>query len=367
MRNVMKAVAAAVMALLPAAPAAAQDWKAEWNKTVEAAGQEGTLLFWSQPNRAAQEFIAREFPKAFPKISVSLSAISTPEFIARIRTERGAEKYLWDVALAGPPGGYVLAHDGVLDPVQAEFLDPEIGNPDNWGGWHYAFGDIEGKYVFAMCNFIAGPWYDSLKIPPDAAERLGLKLLLDPGMKGKIAWHDPTVIGAGQPYALLMRSKLGDDGLKQLITEQAPTFYREQFQVVEAMARGTAWITLGPPVRSLIAPYSQAGVKTDVRTLGPGPDNNIQEIGGSGLFVFKNRPHPNATRVFINWLLSRDVQYAMAKATDQASRRRDVPQTTLPDETPVRGAAYIQPQREETAPALQAALSLVTEDRKIAK
>ncbi|HEY3920149.1 MAG TPA: extracellular solute-binding protein [Stellaceae bacterium] len=358
---------AAAIAALTASAAAAEDWKTDFAKTVEAANQEGTLLFYSQPNKAAQDYILTEFPKAYPKIHVSLSAIGGAEFIARIKTERGAGKYLWDVALAGPPVGYILAHADILDPVMPEFVDPEIRNPDLWGGWNNAFTDIAGKYEFAMANFIAGPWYDALKIPPEKVEQLGLKLLLDPSVKGKIAWHDPAVQGAGQPYTLLLRAKLDDDGLKQIITEQKPTFYQDQFQVVEAMARGTAWIGIGPPVRSLIAPYSQAGVKTDIRNFGVSPDESLQEIGGSGLFVFKNRPHPNATRVFINWLLSKDVQYGMAKATEQASRRLDVPPTTAPDETPIRGATYLQPQREDSMQAMNAALALAAEDRKLVK
>lgn len=133
------------------------------------------------------------------------------------------------------------------------------------------------------------------------------------------------------------------------------------------MARGTAWIGIGPPVRALIAPYVQAGVKTDIRNFGPTPDLALQEIGGSGLFVFKDRPHPNATRVFINWLLTKDVQYGLAKATEQASRRLDVPLTTAPDETPVKGATYLQPQREDATQALQSALALAAEYRKLAR
>lgn len=358
---------AAACAAISLSTASAQDWKADFTKTVDAAGQEGTLLFYSQPNKAAQDYILTEFPKAYPKIKVSLSAIPGAEFIARIKTERGAGKFLWDVALAGPPVGYILAHADILDPVMPEFVDPEIKNPDLWGGWNNAFTDVGGKYEFAMANFIAGPWYNALKIPPAKVEQLGIKLLLDPSIKGKIAWHDPAVQGAGQPYTLLLRAKLGDDGLKQLITEQKPQFFLDQFQVVEAMARGTAWIGIGPPVRSLIAPYVQAGVKTDIRNFGASPDESLQEIGGSGLFVFKDRPHPNATRVFINWLLSKDVQYGMAKATEQASRRLDVPVTTAPDETPIKGATYLQPQREDSVQAMSAALALAAEDRKLVK
>src|ERR1700743_3394918 len=119
--------------------AAAQDGKAAWQKTVEAANAEGTVLFYSQPNQAARDFILREFPKAYPNIKVSLSVMDGAGFIGRVRTERGAGKFLWDMALAGPPVGYALAHDGSLDPVLPEFVDPEVNNPDAWGGWANAF------------------------------------------------------------------------------------------------------------------------------------------------------------------------------------------------------------------------------------
>jgi ABC-type glycerol-3-phosphate transport system substrate-binding protein len=113
--------------------------------------------------------------------------------------------------------------------------------------------------------------------------------------------------------------------------------------------------------------YTKAGVKTDIRSFGNSPDNNLEAIGGGALFVFKDRPHPNATRVFINWLLGKDVQYGMAKATEQASRRQDVPITTQPDETPIRGAQYVQPQREDVAPAVRQTVQFIGEIRKSAK
>ena len=352
---------------LAAGPAAAQDWHAEWQKAIDAANAEGSLTLYSQPNQDARNYILKEFPKAFPKIKVSLSVLNSPEFVTRIRTERGAGKYLWDVALSGPPGGIILSHDGILDPVLPEILDPETKNPDLWGGWHGAFMDTAGQYVFAMAKFIAGPWYNALKIPPEKVSSEGLKLLLDPSLKGKIAWHDPTLSGSGTSYAYLLRVKLGDDAFKTLILDQKVDFVPQQFQVVDAVARSTAWVGIGPPVRSLIGTYTKAGVKTDMRNFGNGPDDSLEAIGGGALFVFKDRPHPNATRVFINWLLGKDVQYGMAKATEQASRRQDVPPTSAADETPIRGAEYVQPQREDTTPAVRQTIQLINEWRKAAR
>ena len=47
--------------------------------------------------------------------------------------------------------------------------------------------------------------------------------------------------------------------------------------------------------------------------------------GGSGhLVVLKNAAHPNATRVFVNWFLSREGQEVYTRAMHQATRRLDV-------------------------------------------
>ncbi|HET7552472.1 MAG TPA: hypothetical protein VFK04_14375, partial [Gemmatimonadaceae bacterium] len=91
---------------------------------------------------------------------------------------------------------------------------------------------------------------------------------------------------------------------------------------------------------------------------------NDVTIGGSTFYVVKNRPHPNATRLFLNWFLTREVQDGFAKATDQNSRRTDVPSVADADATPIPGAKYLSPQREEHVEALQDAVRFVTEVRK---
>lgn len=40
--------------------------------------------------------------------------------------------------------------------------------------------------------------------------------------------------------------------------------------------------------------------------------------------MLKNAPHPNATRVFVNWLLSKEGQNTLAKMQSQSSWRSDV-------------------------------------------
>ena len=358
----MRLVPVIVLVLGWAGVAMAQD-----AKTIAAAEAEGSLVIYSQPNLLAQQYVQREWTKLHPTIGVTMTVMPSSQFVVRFRTERQSGKFFWDIGFAGGEGGYILSKEGAIDPFLPELVDPGVNDPAIWGGWDEAFVDVAKKYVFAMSRYIRGPWYNAAFVAPEKVASQGLKVMLDPAYKGKTMWNDPLVPGTGQTQALVMRRELGDEGLKQLVIDQKMVFVQQQQQVVEAMARGTAWIGLGAPVKGLIQPYLQAGVKADIRSFGTKPNVNIESIGGSTLYVFEHRPHPNATRLFINWILSEKVQADLGKLLDQDSRRRDVPPTADADETAIPGAKYYAFQREEYLSELKEAVELIRQLRQQAQ
>jgi len=362
MRRFVVAAALAVFAL----PAAAADFKSDWAKLVTEAEKEGEVVLHSQPNQAFRNFIAQEFAKAYPKIKLSIDATPEMQFWARIRTERQADKFLWDMSVGGASTGYTLSKEGIVEPLLPELIDPDVNKPELWGGWDDAFMDVDKKYVLSVTAYVASPFYNAQMIAPERVAKEGFKLLAAPDMKGKVYWQDPTVPGGGRNYIELFRKTFGEDGFKRFVTDQA-TFVAQQHQVVEAMARSVAAVGIGPPVRSLMAPYNQAGIKIDLRTFGTDPAVAVLSAGGSTVYVYTRRPHPAATRVFVNWFLGRDVQYALAKVLQQRSRRQDVPETAEPDEIPQKGVKYFAPQREENIDRQEDNMKLVGELRKTAK
>jgi iron(III) transport system substrate-binding protein len=342
--------------------------KAAWDQTVAAAEKEGSVVVNSQPNLVWRDFIVKEFAKAYPKIELSFSMIPSQQFVARVRLERQTGKYLWDLAAAGAAAGFALYKDGAIDPLLPELIRPEVNNPAVWGGWDEAFVDIPRKYVFSMSAFVLSPYYNVAHVPHDEVAQLGLRVMLDPAYAGKTAWQDPGVPGSGQSYATLMRT-LGDDNLRKLLVDQKAMLFAQQQQVVDAMARATAWFGIGPSVSALIAPYVQAGAikAEDIQPFGNKPEVSIISIAGNCLYVFNQRPHPNATRVFVNWILQKDVQSNLAKAIQQDSRRQDVAPTEPPDQAPIKGAKYSVPQREEAYAQLLSDAKFIDELRKTAK
>lgn len=348
------------LAMVVATPASA-DWPAERTKLIAAAEQEGSLVVFALPNTVMREFVVRQWNAAFPKIALQANVIGQPQFIARIRTERSAGKYLWDVAFSGHPAGYVLAKQGALDPILPELIDPEVNDPKVWGGWDQALVDEAEKYVFSMSAYLSSGSYDALHVPPEEAERIGPKIMLRPEYKGKIAWENPLVPGAGKTQGFFIHRALGDEGLRKLILNQKVVITSQQHDVVEAMAHGTAWFGIGPPVKMLAEPYVKAGVKLDIRSFGRDPDQAVLTHGGQTLYLFNKRPHPNATRLFVNWILTKDMQTRIAQATTQGSRRLDVPPVGDPDTTPIPGAKYDAPQREAFQKRVDATSEMVRE------
>jgi len=57
-------------------------------------------------------------------------------------------------------------------------------------------------------------------------------------------------------------------------------------------------------------------------------DGNSAGLGA--VVAMKGSPHPNAARVFVNWLLSQEGQRSYAEAASVTSIRKDVPDFTNP-------------------------------------
>ncbi|HEY3918875.1 MAG TPA: extracellular solute-binding protein [Stellaceae bacterium] len=360
-------MAAALLVLLPVASSRGADWATERASLAAAAAKEGELDLFSQPNLAARTFLAAAWAKAYPQIKLSITATAGSQIVGRVRIERAAQKYLWDVVMTGSTIGFEMAKDGFVDPFLRELRDPAVSDPAIWGGWDQAFVDNAKAYVFSTNLALKSPVYNALKLSPDKVAKEGLQILFDPVLKGKIYWHEPSVPGPGQQFAFYLARRFSEDELRRFIRDQKPVFVADQNQVIDALAHGAAWMGLGPGnSHALLEPYIKAGVPIDLRKFGNAPELNDITLGGSTLWVMKNRPHPNATRLFVNWLLSKAVQEGFAKATEQNSRRSDVPSVADADGTPVPGAHYVAPQEEANMPLMDKALAEVAAIRKSA-
>jgi ABC-type Fe3+ transport system substrate-binding protein len=117
-----------------------------------------------------------------------------------------------------------------------------------------------------------------------------------------------------------MLSVKGEEYLRNLVGQKL--FVAQDLRLLgENLSSGKIAVALGIGYSELL-PFIKAGLP--VAAL-PYPKEGLYTTGGNGhLMVIKNPPHPNAAKVFANWLLGRDGQEIFGRTMAVGSRRLDV-------------------------------------------
>ncbi len=207
---------------------------------------------------------------------------------------------------------------GAVDPLESHWILPEVKDPKHWWGGH-VWTDNTKRFAYSPFAFMQDNiWYNTEQIKPD--EIRVYDDLLKPKWKGKIGLWDPRQGGASAgKWAFLWATK-GEAYLKKLI-EQVSLIAADRRQVADSLAKGTIAISIGPTYYSFVS-YVKSGLP--VKPLPPIKEGTYVSMGNGGPVVIKNSPHPNATKIFVNWLLSKEGQEIYSLAQGQATRRLDV-------------------------------------------
>jgi iron(III) transport system substrate-binding protein len=297
-------------------------------------------------------FLTTEFQRAYPGITLEYTSAALPQFAARVEAERASGQYLWDTYFWGPGGElFKLAAQGVFDPILPALILPEVGDAAAWGGWDKVFLDSEQQYAFAFRGEVGTIGYNAKQVSAD--ELKDLSALLDPKFKGKIAWWDPRISSGGSVFGAFFVHRMGEDALRRLLVEQEPVLVANNTDVAERLARGSQIIALPTVGEDTLKPFVDAGLQLDIRQSGQEPEQSYVNVGWSTAMLFNQAPHPNAAKVFLNWLLSRETQTKIADQLGHNSRRVDVPAANEA-KRPLPGVEYFMPQSESPGAALRA-------------
>jgi iron(III) transport system substrate-binding protein len=351
-----KLFVAAALTVACAMPVAAQE--TDWNKLVAAAKKEGEVTMFQSGNPGRRQWLMELWRKDYPEIKIDPTMLVGSAMLHRIKVEREAGKHLWDLSIGGPTALYDLIQNNILDPVVPELVLPDVKDEKVWGGWNDAFYDKERKYILAVLNDFEPIWFNAKLVPPAEVKEKGIRILLDPKYRNKTIWTDPRDGGPGQSFAVALHKILGDADYRKFIVEQKPLIFRAGDQATEAMVRERGVFFIGPVLSDRLRQYEQAGMKFDMRPLGNEPEHGFLGTNGVSVALFNKRPHPNATRLFVNWLLSKTVAHELAQIQRMNSRRSDVPNVTGPELTAIPGKTYVEPQRAEMLEYFQKVVEL---------
>jgi ABC-type Fe3+ transport system substrate-binding protein len=211
-----------------------------------------------------------------------------------------------------------MLSEGILEPIEPLMLLPEVKDPKQWWAGH-VWVDNTKRFVYSSLAYQSESlWFNSQLMKAEDAR--SFDDLLHERFKEQIGMLDPRTPGSGASMWSYLREIKGEEYLRRLVGQKL-ALSRDQRVLAEILAKGSISLVLGLTYYSY-APFIKAGLP--VAPL-PTPKEGVYVSGGSGhLVVLKNAPHPNATKLFINWFLSREGQEVYTRAMRQATRRLDV-------------------------------------------
>jgi iron(III) transport system substrate-binding protein len=292
---------------------------ADWDKVVDAAKKEGRVIVSIPTSAELRKEFESGFRSKYPGIELELNVARGASNINKIVEEQKAGARNVDLHVGGTTSIITgLLGNQLLEPVMPSMVLPEVLDEKNWWGGHI-WADNAKKYIYGFTAYMTETvWYNPDLVKPE--EITSWDSLLDPKWKGKIAILDPRTPGSGEStWAFLLRVK-GESYLSKLAAQEM-LVGRNLRQLGESVARGKSAVSIGLSYYTYL-PFIKAGLA--VKPVSTIKEGYYAASGSGNIVVIKNAPHPNASKLFVNWLLSKDGQNAFTKALGQPTRRLDV-------------------------------------------
>lgn len=304
-------------------PAKIAPWEVKWEALLGIAKKEGKVIIYTAGGEDTRKALGEGFTRKFG-IATEWVGGRGPELSEKIMMERRAGLHVVDVLIgASQPALMTLKPAGALTPLEKELILPEVINPKAWFLGEFPWLDKD-HYIM---SFMAYP-DTSYVINTDfvkPGEAASFNDLLNPKWKGKLVMDDPTFPGSGGSLFIAVNKVMGPDYAKAL-AKQEPLLTRDRRLLIEWVARGKYSIGIAPHT-PFIPEFQRAGVPLEI---GRPKEGSYVASGIGVLSLINEAPHPNAARVFVNWVLTKEAQIAHAKETLQQSYRDDIPVDYLP-------------------------------------
>ena len=284
-----------------------------WQGVVSAARKEGkaTLYSYSMIGDVGLA-VSQPFSKKYG-ISIDIITGRGAQMAERIKTEQTTKSMTADLMDANPTqlmylkdlGSTVSSKD--LPEIQDRNLwlvDPLVADKD---------GHILEHTLLTHTVFV------NTKLVPASEEPKTIAELAGPKWKGKLIAMDPTF--SSGTYILLgtlLRLKYIDEATVRAIGRNDLKLAVNAQTSAAEVARGERALELGNAIISY-APMMNEGAPVKAIAMQEGTI-----ASGNAIAMIKGGPHPNAARVFLNWLMSQEGQTVYIKAQALSSPRKDV-------------------------------------------
>lgn len=267
------------------------------------AKQEGTVVWYSSVDTKALNAIVQRFEETHPGITVQALQIGSNQIPPRVITEQTGGKYNADLVSGDTVPISQLAAAGALQAYRPSELAKFVKGSYDPAGYWTALYNVTTVIAWNPQKLKA----DGLQPPRSLAD------LAKPEWRGKIGID----ASAFNWYAGTLRTQRNGAELLKKIADNKPLVTNGHTVTVAQLEAGEFDVT--PTAYGNMANHErEAGRPVDF--LNPTP----LLVDVVPVAIAKNPPHPNAARLLLEWLLSKEGQQYIVDVSDRTSARVDV-------------------------------------------
>jgi iron(III) transport system substrate-binding protein len=303
---------------------------AGWGPVLDGAKREGKVAVIGINTAEARDALTQGFERKYPEIKVEYTGMNASEVAPKLLTERQADKHLTDLVINSTSAVHPLVSANALDPIGMHLFGPDSRDASKWLGGRYEYADTAAEYNIVLANIVSpAATYNPQLVEP--SEVKSYRDFLAPKWRGRIAMFDPRVPGTGQGMATFFYTEdtLGKDFMRQLFAQNL-AFSRDDRQIVDWVVRGQYSVQLGAS-QQIAADLRAKGISIEMLSASEVAEGGYLSAGPGSVAFIKQAPNANAAKVYLDWLLSQEAQFALSRALGYVSRRTDVPSDHVPD------------------------------------
>ena len=294
-------LALALLSSIASAQQVPDGYPAGYAELISAAEKEGAVTIYSSTDSKSVAGVLQAFQARYPKIKVEFVDQSSNEVYTRFTSEFAAGQGTGDLAWGGSDTAVKLIEDGIA----AEYTSPETRNLRAGANYKNAAYSITYEPIVMIYNKRLMPAADVPKTRQELTRVLTEKREV---YRGKIGTYDVERSAAGVGF-------LGEDSrafpdtawpLFKAMAQADLKFFTSNGTMVERVASGEIALAY-----NLAAANVAERLKTDT-TIGMIVPCDYTLYLTRTAVISKKAKHPNAAKVFLDYLLSKEGQQKLA-------------------------------------------------------
>jgi len=304
---------AAALAVHSACAQAPAGYPADYGRIASQARAEGKVVLYAAADLSSVTGLVHDFESLYPGVKVEYRELNSDDlyhrFIGEVNSHHAVADVLWSPAMD-------LQMKLANDNHAAAYRSPEASQLPDWAIWRdMAYGTTFEPAVFAYNKRLV----PESEVPRTHAEFMNLLATRRDKYVGKVLTYDVRRSAIGFLFASQdSRILHGFWDFVKLLGDDAVQFEPETAAMVQRIASGRSYLGY-----NLIGSYTLARARLDP-AIGVVMPKDYTLVMSRIALISRYAPHPNAARLWLDYLLSHRGQTLLAQRAEMFAIRADV-------------------------------------------